>query len=328
MRVFPKPRVVVSKCIEFNHVRWDGGIISNDFVKQLIPHVHPIPVCPEVSIGLGVPRNPLRIVQVDGRLRLVQPATNLDVTEKMEGFTESFFHSLPEVDGFILKSRSPTSAIRDAKIYPTTSKNASPLRRGPGIFGAAVLSRFPYLAIEDEGRLRNPRIREHFLTKVFALAGFREVKSSGSIRSLATFHTGNKFLLKAYSEKHLGILGRIAAHSDDQPFKGMIEEYESALFVALGRPPRCGSNIDVMMHALGYFSRRLSKEEKQFFLGLLEKYRDGDIPKSVPTTILRSWILRFRESYLSKQTFFEPYPEELVDIESMTAYCNGKDYWR
>jgi len=100
------------------------------------------------------------------------------------------------------------------------------------------------------------------------------------------------------------------------------------LYDALTRPPRGGSNIDVMMHALGYFSKHLPKEETQFFLGLLEKYRKAEIPKSVPTTILRSWILRFDEDYLSKQTFFESYPEDLVDIEAMTTYCDGKDYWR
>jgi len=95
---------------------------------------------------------------------------------------------------------------------------------------------------------------------------------------------------------------------------------------ALARPSRCSSNIDVMMHALGYFSKQLSKEERQFFLGLLEKYRKAEIPKSVPTVVLRSWILRFDEDYLSKQTFFQPYPEDLVDIEVMTAYCDGKGY--
>lgn len=328
MKVFPKPRVVISRCIEFEHVRWDGGIISSDFVKQLAPHIHPIPVCPEVSIGLGVPRDPLRLVQVRGRPRLVQPSTGLDVTGQMEGFIKSFFDSLPEVDGFILKSRSPTSAIRDAKIYPNPKKNAAPLRRGPGVFGAAVLNSFPHLAIEDEGRLRNPRIREHFLTKIFALAGFREVKSSGSVRSLVTFHTENKLLLKAHSQKHLRVLGRIVARRDSQPFEDMIENYQSALYSALRRPPTCGSNVNVMMNALGYFSDHVAKEEKQFFLDLLGKCRNGDIPQSVPAAILRSWILRLNGDYLSRQTFFEPYPKELVDIEAVTAYCDGKDYWR
>jgi len=326
LRVFPKPRVVISKCIEFEHVRWDGGIISSDFVKQLTPHIQAIPVCPEVSIGLGVPRETLRIVSDGNRLRLVQPAANLDATEKMEGFIKAFLDSLPEIDGFILKGRSPTSAIRDARIYPNAKRNASPLRRGSGIFGAAVLSRFPHLAIEDEGRLRNPRIREHFLTKIFVLAGFREVKSSQSTSSLVTFHTENKLQLRAYGQKYLRILGRIVARRDSQPFEDTFESYGSALHDALARPSRCSSNIDVMMHALGYFSKQLSKEERQFFLGLLEKYRKAEIPKSVPTVVLRSWILRFDEDYLSKQTFFQPYPEDLVDIEVMTAYCDGKGY--
>jgi uncharacterized protein YbgA (DUF1722 family) len=82
------------------------------------------------------------------------------------------------------------------------------------------------------------------------------------------------------------------------------------------------------MNAMGYFSKKLSREEKAFFLDSLEKYRNGIVPKSFNTSILQSWIIRFKQDYLSKQTFFEPYPEELVDIGAMTAYCDGKEYWR
>ena len=128
-----------------------------------------IPVCPEVEIGLGVPGHPVRIVLLNGELRLIQPKTNLDLTEKMRSFADSFLDSLEEIDGFILKRRSPTSAIKDAKIYPTTEKKVAPISKGPGFFAAAVLERFPHLAIEDEGRLRNPRIKEQFLTKLFTL---------------------------------------------------------------------------------------------------------------------------------------------------------------
>jgi uncharacterized protein YbgA (DUF1722 family)/uncharacterized protein YbbK (DUF523 family) len=320
--------VVISRCIEFESVRWDGQIISSDFVKSLIPYVEFIPVCPEVEIGLGVPRHPIRIVQVNGELRLIQPKTNLDLTEKMRSFTDSFLDSLEDIDGFILKSRSPTSAIKDAKIYPTTEKKVAPTSKGPGFFTVAVLERFPNLAVEDEGRLRNPRIKEHFLTKLFTLTAFREVKTSGTLRKLEKFHSENKLLFKTYNQKESRTLGKIVANQIRKRFAQIIGDYEEHLFETLKRPPRCGSNINVMMNAMGYFSDKLSKEEKKFFLDSLEKYRAGKIPLSVITSLLKLWIIKFREEYLMNQTFFEPYPKELIDIETMTTYCDGKDYWK
>lgn len=328
LREFAKPRVVISRCIEFENVRWDGQIISNDFVNSLIPYVEFIPVCPEVEIGLGVPRHPIRIVQLNGELRLIQPKTNLDLTEKMRSFAYSFLDSLEDIDGFILKSRSPTSAIRDAKIYPTTEKKVAPTLKGPGFFAAAVLERLSNLAIEDEGRLRNPRIKEHFLTKLFTLAAFREVKTSESLRTLVKFHSENKLLFKTYNQKESRILGKIVANQKKKKFPEIIRDYEEHLNETLKRPPRCGSNINVMMNAMGYFSDKLSKEEKKFFLDSLEKYRTGKLPLSVITSLLKLWIIKFKEEYLIKQTIFEPYPKELIDIETMTAYCDGKEYWK
>lgn len=327
MRKFVRPKVVISKCIEFEHVRWNGQIISSDFVKKLMTHVDFILVCPEVEIGLGVPRNPIRIVSVNGELKLIQPATNLDVTKKMQSFIDSFLDSLPEVDGFILKNRSPTSAIKDAKVYSGTERGAAVISRGPGFFGRAVLKRFPHLAIEDEGRLRNPRIKEHFLRNLFTLARFREVKASDSMKELFRFHTENKLLIKAYNQKESTILGRIVANQEKKPFADIIGDYEQHLFKAFKRPLRCGSNINVMKKIMGYFSEELSKKEKSFFLGSLEDYKAGRLPLSVNTGILKAWIIRFQQDYLMKQTFFEPYPEELMDIDAMTTYCDGKDYW-
>jgi uncharacterized protein YbbK (DUF523 family) len=151
LRVFPKPVVVVSRCITFEPVRWDGRIIASEFVEKLKPYVRFVPVCPEVEIGLGVPRSPISIVLVNGERRLLQPSTGLDFTEKMNSFAESFLNSMGEVDGFILKSGSPSSGFKNVKIYPKMEKSAS-IAKGPGFFGKAVLEKFSYSAIEDERR--------------------------------------------------------------------------------------------------------------------------------------------------------------------------------
>jgi len=328
LKEFAKPKVVLSKCIEFEKCRYDGRMVSSDFVKKLIPHVNFVPICPEVEIGLGTPRNTLRIVSVDGELRLIQSATGLDVTEKMRSFADDFLNSLSEVDGFILKSRSPTSAFKDARVYSSVKKGSAVISKGPGLFGNSVLQRLSYLAIEDEGRLRNPRIKEHFLTKLFTLASFRKTKAVGSFEKLVQFHSENKLLLKAYNQKETKALGRIVANRKSKPFDKVIGDYRQRLFEALKWPPRCGSNLNVMMNTMRYFSNELSKEEKAFFLDSLQKYKNGILPFSVNISILRLWIEKYKEDYLLKQTFFEPYPQELMDIDAMTVYCDGKDYWK
>jgi uncharacterized protein YbgA (DUF1722 family)/uncharacterized protein YbbK (DUF523 family) len=313
MRKFTRPIVVVSKCLEFEPVRYDGSVVHDEFVRAFKPHVDFIPVCPEVEIGLGVPRATVRVVRDDGGRRLIQPATGADVTGKMDAFSTSFLDGLEAVDGFILKSRSPSSGIKEVKIYAGAEK-AAPVGKGPGFFGGAVLARFGHLAVEDEGRLKNLRIREHFLTKLFALASFREVKASGRFGELVKFHTRNKFLFMAYNQTRLRALGKTVANHERLPAAEAIRAYEEDFYAALARPSRHTANINVLMHGLGHFSKQLGHEEKSFFLDLLEEYRAGRVPLSVPLTVLREYVVRFGEEYLASQTFFSPYPEVLVDL--------------
>ena len=216
MRIFPKPNVVISRCITFAPVRYNGQLIPDLFVEKLKPFVNFIPVCPEVEIGLGVPREPVRIVLVNGERRLIQPATGSDFTKRMEDFAESFLSSLGDVDGFILKRGSPSSGLRNVKIYATVEKSA-PVGKGPGVFGGAVLERFPSLAVEDELRLINIKIREHFLTRIFTFAGFREIKKSGKMKDLVRFQSENKYLFTAYNQKELRCLGKIVANQAGTP---------------------------------------------------------------------------------------------------------------
>jgi uncharacterized protein YbgA (DUF1722 family)/uncharacterized protein YbbK (DUF523 family) len=313
MRPFVKPNVAISKCLGFASCRWNGAVIPDESVESLKSHVNYQPVCPEVEIGLGVPRDPIRIVNTAAGPRLVQPATGKDVSHKMRRFTETFLGSLGDIDGFILKSRSPSCGLKGTKIYAGMEKGAASVP-GPGFFGGAVLEKFPAAAIEDEGRLRNFRLREHFLTKLFLRAEFRKVQSSGALSALVRFQAENKFLLMAYHQKELKILGRLVANLEKRPVAEILEDYEKHLAGALVRPPRYSSNINVLMHALGFFSKELSAEEKAFFLDALERYREGKVPLSVPLNLARAWVVRFDQEYLRQQTFFEPYPEALMEI--------------
>lgn len=306
-----RPRLVVSKCLGFEACRYDGSIIPNPVVDALREFADFIPVCPEVEIGLGVPRPSLRLVQQAGAVRLLQPATGRDLTEEMETFSRRFLESLPPVDGFILKGRSPSCGIKDAKVYAGTEKSPVVTHRS-GVFGGLVRVFFPTLPVEDDGRLTNREIREHFYTAIFALAALREVGASGRMGDLVRFHTRYKFLLMALSQKHLKRLGLIVANLEHRPFEEVIAQYTLWFQAALARPPRRPSVFNVLMHAFGYFSDRLSKGEKTHFLDLLDAYRKRIVPLSTPVSLLRSWIVRFEEPYLADQAFFQPFPEALI----------------
>lgn len=184
-----RPRVVVSQCLGFAAVRYDGQALRSRFVETLRDHVEFVQVCPEVGIGLGVPRDPIRIEVTPGgraraadELRLVQPSIGRDVTEEMHAFAESFLEEVRPVDGFILKSRSPSCGIADAKRFEAGAED--PLDgRGPGLFARAVLERFPHAAVEDEARLANHWRRHRFLTRLWAAARLREAGSEGATLS-------------------------------------------------------------------------------------------------------------------------------------------------
>ncbi len=314
MTTFPKPRIVISKCIGFDPCRYNGEIVQDKFVRRLEPHVEFVCVCPEVEIGLGTPRAPVRVVASGESFKLIQPASGLDVSEKMRKFSRGFLDGLKEVDGFILKNRSPSCGFTDVKVYAGPEKGAS-IGRTAGFFGGAVLERFGDRAVEDEGRLLNLNIREHFLTSIFAFARFRALQESSSMHDLVGFHTSNKLLLMAYSQTKLRELGRIVANADGKQMGTVLELYGKCFREAFHKPPRHASPINVLMHTLGYFKKDLSAQEKRHFLEVSEAYRHGRTPLSSAVSILRSWVMRFESEYLREQTLFMPFPEELMALD-------------
>jgi len=311
---FPKPRIVISKCIGFDPCRYNGEIVQDKFVARLESHVEFVCVCPEVEIGLGTPRAPVRIVSSGDSFKLLQPSSGLDVSEKMREFSREFLDGLEEVDGFILKNRSPSCGFTDVKFYSGPEKGPV-IGKTAGFFGGAVLEQFGDRAVEDEGRLKNLSIREHFLTRVFVFARFRELRQSPSMSALVRFHAENKLLLMAYNQTKMRELGRIVANSDGKKTGAVFELYEQSFREAFHKIPRHASPINVLMHALGYFKKELSAREKRHFLNMLEAYRQGRTPLSSAVSILRSWVIRFETEYLYGQTFFNPFPEELMALD-------------
>ncbi|MEO0075457.1 MAG: DUF523 and DUF1722 domain-containing protein [candidate division WOR-3 bacterium] len=313
MKKFPKPNVVVSKCLGFAKCRYNGDIVLDYTVDQLKPFVNYITVCPEVEIGLGVPRDPIRVIREKEKLYLYQPATQRDVTKEMVSFVDKYLSNLSDIDGFILKYRSPSCGINSVKVYHGFHPDARAIS-GQGIFGGEVMKRFGGLAIEDEGRLKNFTIREYFLTKLFTLAGFRLCKQTKQMKELVRFQTVNKLLFMAHSQVKLRELGKIVANQEKLKIDTVFAAYEKTLHELFKKPPTFSAWINVLMHAFGGVSEQLNKAERQFFLNLIEEYRDERIPLSVLTKMIEGWAVRFNNEYLLEQTFLNPFPKELVEI--------------
>jgi uncharacterized protein YbgA (DUF1722 family)/uncharacterized protein YbbK (DUF523 family) len=292
----------------------------------LKPHVEFLPVCPEVEIGLGVPRDPIRIIERQKKRYLLQPSTDRDVSQQMSSFTQQFISEQHNIDGFLLKSQSPSCGTRDVKIYPAVIHSAA-IRREAGFFGEHVLAQFPFLAVEDEMRLQNPVIRQHYLTKIFTFSNFRKIKETASLQQLLQFHTENKYLLMGYSQKELRILGNILANQNKQNLAKVFSDYEQHLNSTFSKAPRYTSEINVLNHCFGYISGELSENEKKIYDDLIQKFRNGQIPFSVPINLVRSWVIRFEQPYLLPQTFFQPYPDELLDVEAIKAN-EVRDFWK
>ncbi|MBH30408.1 MAG: cytoplasmic protein [Candidatus Marinimicrobia bacterium] len=306
-----KPRILVSKCLEFDACRYDGQKITDKVIKQISNHIEFLPICPEVQIGMGIPREPICLVNENGAVRLKQPATKTDFTDKMNTFSNSFLTDLEDIDGFILKGRSPSCGINGLKVYPSMQK--SPVAfKDAGLFAKQVNEIYPNHPKEEEGRLANQFIREHFLTSIYCLASFRALLDKPSPADLVDFHAKNKYLLMTYNQKLMREMGRLVSSQKKLGLESALEKYQRSLRLIFKKQPSKAANINTQMHVLGFFSEKLSPNEKAFFLDSLTNFRNGVKPLSVLNGLAWSWIVRFKEEYLRRQTYFQPFPEALL----------------
>uniref|UniRef100_A0A7C5U458 DUF1722 domain-containing protein n=1 Tax=Fervidobacterium nodosum TaxID=2424 RepID=A0A7C5U458_9BACT len=306
---FSKPRLVVSKCF-FEHTRYDGGIISDKLVKKLSEYCEFVMVCPEVEIGLPIPREPIDVFFIDNEYRLMNKSQSIDLTEKMNVFSENFAEQISslQIDGMILKSKSPSCGLNDAKLY---GPNGRVMAKTAGLFAKSMVEKFPNLMVESEMRLTNTKIRLEFLTFIFVHSDFRNVKTK---KELIDFHSRNKFLLLTKNEKLMRELGKLVAKKgfDDQ----LMENYRIILVKALKTPFKSSKVINTLLHMYGFFKDKLSEKEKAYFMDLIEDYKNGIVALQTLNALIKSWALRYNVDYILTQTFLEPYPKELEKIES------------
>ncbi len=295
-------------------------VINSEFNQKISPFVDFVTHCPEVEIGLGVPRKWIRIVTDGEEKTLVQPSTGADLTKKMSSYIKEIIPTLSNIDGFILREGSPSCSISRVRYYSGPEKGANVTGSGPGLFGASILSNYAGLPIESDGRLRNEKIRETFLTKAFALADLRGVEASRKMSSLVAYHSRNKYLLMTYSQHVLKELGRVVANQGGLPFTSVISEYRVGLLDLFKKTPRAPSIVNVLNKVYGYFSEHLSKRERDHYHMQVTAFRSGQTTLTSLREMLLLWGLRFDEDYITNQTFFQPFPAELNEFCKMEVF--------
>lgn len=310
---FERPRIIISKCIAFENCRFDGTKLFCKEVKQLKPYVDFMPVCPEIGMGLPSPRESLRLIIVNGSIHLVSTKSGTDMTSNMKKFIQETYNQIIEFqpDGFLLKSRSPSCGIKDVKVYPSIGKVPCTNKKAKGVFAQFLIDNFPQTIFEDDGRITNFSIREHFYIMIFTKAKFKKIQT---IDELIEFNEKNNFLFMAYSQNQQKILSRIIRYYKNSTLNKVLGNYELHLNRLLLRTPSKGQVINVMLHIFGYISKELSAKEKAYFLDTLESYQNQHIPQSTVMTLLQSWVIRFDITYLLEQTIFEPFPKELIQV--------------
>jgi uncharacterized protein YbgA (DUF1722 family)/uncharacterized protein YbbK (DUF523 family) len=306
-------RVGVSSCLLGAEVRFDGGHKLDQYVTGTLGRcVEWVPVCPELEIGLGVPREALRLVGDPEAPRLVTVKTRLDHTERMLAWSGAKVEELRELelDGYILKSKSPSCGMERVRVY---TEAGMPSRSGPGLFARALMAALPLIVVEEEGRLNDPRLRESFVTRLFAHYRWRQL-TGGRVRpgGLVAFHARHKLLVMAHSEPHLRALGRLVARAGAERPAGLLGEYGEGFFAALRVRATTRKHTNVLQHIAGYFREHLDRRDRDELHGMIADYRRGFVPLIAPVTLLRHYVGKFGPEYLRDQVYLDPHPKELM----------------
>lgn len=307
-----KIKIGISSCLLGEEVRYDGGHKRNVYITGTLSQYFKFkPICPEMAIGLGVPRPTIRLVDEGAGIRVlgVKDST-LDVTYKLRAFSQEACGKLGNLSGYILKKDSPSCGMERVRVYDSKEM---PQKSGRGVFADTLMKTWPNLPVEEEGRLMDPVLRENFIERVFIFYRWQQLINSGlTAKRLVEFHTQHKFNLLAHDETTYRQLGRMVAELNKENLQAIANNYVDLLMSGLKKPATRKRHTNVLMHVMGFFKNQLSADDKQEMLELLEAYRNGQLPLIVPITMMKHHLRRYPHPYIEQQYYMYPYPEELM----------------
>ena len=306
-------RLGISSCLLGENVRFDGGHKKDHFLVDVLgAHVEWVPVCPELEMGMGVPRETIQLQREGGLVQLVAPKSGTDHTAGMTRWAAGRLNELAQeaLCGYVLKKDSPSCGMVRVRVY---DENGVPARDGVGLYAAALMERFGSLPVEEEGRLHDANLRENFIERVFAYHRLRGLFAPRWKHSdVVDFHTRHKLLLMAHSPRGYKALGRFVAEGKKHPRQEFRTCYEAEFMSALKAHATKGRHTNVLQHIMGHFSDELDPDSRQELVDVIADYRSGLTPLVVPLTLVRHYVRAFQVEYLADQFYLDPHPKELM----------------
>ena len=304
----------ISSCLLGAEVRFDGGHKRDAYINgTLSEYFEFVPVCPEVAIGLSIPRPPIRLVQRGDEIHVVGVKNPQDdYTQKLRDYGRRMSAQLAELSGYIFKRGSPSCGMERVKVY---SEQGMPVKSGSGAYAAEFMRAQPLLPCEEEGRLGDPVLRENFIERVFVFKRWQNLIREGlSPGKLVDFHTRHKFMVLAHNQSAYRRMGRLVAqagarHTD---IDELAMRYIAELMGALKRRASRRQHVNVLQHLMGYVSDFLDAEDRAEMVDIIEQYRQGLVPLVVPITLLKHHIRRHPNEYVQRQIYLTPHPKELM----------------
>jgi uncharacterized protein YbgA (DUF1722 family)/uncharacterized protein YbbK (DUF523 family) len=308
-----KIKVGISTCLLGVNVRFGGGHKQDAYVMGTLNDFFQwVPVCPELEVGMGVPRESVRLVGPVEDPRMLTARTRIDWTDRMNRYSRDRVEALraEHLRGYILKSKSPTCGMERVRVY---GEKGMPVRQGVGLFARALMEAMPHLPIEEEGRLHDPRLRENFIVRVFSYDRWLRLAGGSFKRAdLVRFHARHKFLLMAHSPRHLAELGRLVAQAGSLKPSELREAYAGRFFSALRQKATARRHQNVLLHIAGFFRDQLESGDRRELQSAIADYAAGLVPLIVPLTLIRLYARRLGLAYIEDQVYLHPHPKELM----------------
>lgn len=307
-----KIKVGISSCLLGNEVRFDGGHKHSRLCSETLSRYFDfVTECPEVGIGMTIPRKPIRLIgDVESPQVVAVHDNTINFTDKMTKFSQEKAQQMDDLCGYIFMKNSPSCGVFRVKVYQENGYPAADT--GRGIYAKAVMEANPLLPVEESGRLADAALRENFITRVFAYHHWQQLKQQGfSYHKIIEFHASYKYCLMAHAPARYVELGRMLADAGNHDVNDLATRYFRLLMTELSNVASRKTHTNVLMHLQGYLKKVLSAQEKQELSKIIDQYRTAQVPLIVPITMLKHHFSNHPDPYIAKQAYLKPYPDDL-----------------
>lgn len=307
--------VGISRCLLGQEVRYNGGHKLSRYCRDhLANYFEYRDTCPEVEVGMGIPREPVRLVEFGtdkvSDIRIVEGNDHTkEYTKPLTELADKKQQELQPLRGFIFMQGSPSCGAYRVKVYHPNGNTQH--TSGKGAFAGRVMEKMPWLPVEEAGRLMDAHLRENFVTRVFVLDQWMKMQNDELARKdIIDFHSSNKYLVMAHSLRHYKLLGKLLARAGFYSISTLAIRYRNILMHGLREIAGLKGNANALQHMQGYLKNKLSKEAKADLSNVIDSYRLGEVPLIAPLTLMRHYA-ELAGDYYAGQSFLAAHPKEL-----------------